>query len=106
MKDMCAKCKKRDTCKKLCKKAEEYVNSDHVSQQECIGAFFNGKDISEVATWDDVNLNNSTVLKTTILKLYFDDGKSVMDIYRMLPCSWQYVSEVIIKYKKKSQVKK
>jgi len=105
MKGMCAKCKKRNSCKKLCKKAEDYVNNGWVRQQEYIGAFPADNNVTEVSTWDYINLENSTILKNVILKLYFNDGKTVMDMYRMLPCSWQYISEVIKKYKE-SQVKK
>ena len=31
---LCQECKKRDTCTKLCEKANNWVNKDHVSQRE------------------------------------------------------------------------
>ena len=31
---LCDKCSKRSTCKKLCKKAEQYVSQDEVKQRE------------------------------------------------------------------------
>jgi ATP/maltotriose-dependent transcriptional regulator MalT len=34
MKGLCTNCEKRETCKHLCKKAEDYANQDHVSQRE------------------------------------------------------------------------
>jgi membrane-associated HD superfamily phosphohydrolase len=34
LKNLCAKCPKRDTCTELCEKAEKYAEQDHVSQRE------------------------------------------------------------------------
>jgi len=100
MKGMCGKCKKRKTCKKLCKKAEVYVSQDHVSQQEYIGCFPADDNITEIAGWDDVNLENPTILKGIILKLYFEDKRTVMDISKMVPCVHSYISKVIGEYSK------
>lgn len=95
----CSKCEKRDTCKKLCEKAEKYVNQDwydfgtldYVNIRDA-----ENMNISEYETgpWDS-NIDNYTSdgLKYIIIKLR-EDGLSFREIAYHLPCTRQYVSKI------------
>lgn len=101
MRGYCAKCKKRDKCKKLCDICEKYVSQDYVFQSEFVVESL--EESSEGINWGDVNFDNSTTLKVIILKLYFIDEKTIMDIAKMVYCDHAYISRLISKYKKLSE---
>ena len=95
MRTVCQDCSKRSKCTELCKEFENYVNQDHVAQQELIPSIelldldydscFDGEDLSKLPP---------SALKRLILALH-KDGMSDHEIAYHLPCSRQYISKII-----------
>lgn len=100
----CAKCEKRDTCKRLCEKAEKYVNQDWYD----FGTldYVNIRDAEnmniseyEIGPWD-FNRDDYTSdgLKYIILKM-LDDGLTQAEIAYHVPCTLPYINKISKKYK-------
>lgn len=98
MKGMCKRCKDRDTCRVLCKKAEEYVNQDYVSIEEGLVDIFienyDRYDLFGNDIWITPNFDNPTILKAAILLLY-KDGKTTREIEKLVPCSRRYIRQIV-----------
>jgi len=106
MKNYCKKCGKRDTCIKLCKEAEEYVNQDYIEREEQL-ANFNIENLEEKIDPDDFDPFDddlsSRILKSrhkyTVILLH-QDGKSADEISYYVPYSLSQIYRIIQKYKK------
>jgi transposase-like protein len=109
MKGLCGKCNKRDTCKALCKKAEEYANQDQVHTEEGLINIrlenYDRYDVFGHDTWITPNFNNSSILKRTIILLYLD-GKSTRKIAELVPCNRQNVNRIILNFYKEKKIKR
>lgn len=106
--ELCSTCDKRNSCEKLCKEAEKYVNQDYVPQTEFI---INSKSIQPIenlydndAIWNRVNIEKRK-LKRLIMQM-LDDGKSTSEISYHLPCSTSYVRRIKRKWEKSKKRKK
>jgi len=109
MRGMCNTCEKILVCKKLCPEAEKYANQDYVPAMEGLAIIrienFNDHDSFGHDKVVSINLDSPAVLKRAIILLHLD-GKAVMEINKLVPCTHQYISEVIGKYKSASNQKK
>ncbi len=88
----CETCDKRKTCVKLCDEAEAYANQDYVSQKELIPRKPVFKKMAPFPT--------TKSQKELILKLFFAQNYKQAQIAEMLDISQQYVSKIVVKYRK------
>ncbi|MBU0963282.1 MAG: helix-turn-helix domain containing protein [Nanoarchaeota archaeon] len=107
MKNYCKKCGKRDTCIKLCKEAEEYVNQDFITVDE--GLIY--RDIENKEKEYEIEFEycgfdkeyelkrNKALYRTAVINLY-KDGKSTREIAYHVPYSQSQIVRIIQKYKK------
>jgi hypothetical protein len=79
------------------KERKKYINQDYVPKYKLIPRNTVENIIVE-NMWGAINLNDSTKLKIAILGLS-DDGKPIEEIEYHVPCSQQYISHIIAKYK-------
>ncbi len=98
LKGMCAKCPKRDECTELCKKAEKYASQDYVYMREGLTDLII-ENKSEGIDWNSVSLDKPEILKKVIIGLHLD-GKSLREIAKYVPSTFQYASQVIEEYYK------
>jgi len=87
---LCSKCKMRDSCTKLCKEAEEYVNMDNRSQYELT--------LPSMDSFSDSSIDECICDKEIVIQLY-KDGKSVSEILYHVPFSFGYVYKIIRRYR-------
>ncbi|MEA1876961.1 MAG: helix-turn-helix domain-containing protein [Bacteroidota bacterium] len=92
MMKLCKTCDKRDTCEELCKRAERYVNQNHVVLKEVI---LNSVDIFS----ESVEYGLERYTKKSIISLY-KDGMDADEIMYHLPYSKSYVYRVIRDFEK------
>lgn len=105
MKGMCKKCKKRDTCKTLCKKAKDYVNQDQVPIMEGlvnINIENREKDIDyDLCDPFDENLSSRIIKSRYTYAVIFlwKDGKSTSEIAYHVPISISQIQRIIKSFK-------
>ena len=86
----CAKCSSRSTCQVLCSEAEAYAGQDFIEQKEVtIG----------LPTYNRVFLSTKTNEEIIIYE-FFSNGMKQSQIAKMLDISRQYVSKIVIRYRK------
>ena len=107
MKGYCEKCRKRDYCSSLCKKAEEYVNQDFVT----VDAGLIYKNIEnkreeyeyefEYGRFDEEYdlRRNKALYRAAIINLY-KDGKTTDEIAYHVPYSKRQIRRIVAKFKK------
>jgi hypothetical protein len=104
-KNMCAKCEKVLTCKKLCKEAEKYVDQDNVKQQEFMPP---GDDFesSDTTPWGFIFHSDCNVKKLNDIVINLKkDGKSNSEIAYHVPYSKRHIRRLINDYYKDNNIK-
>lgn len=100
--ELCSTCIKRESCEKLCKEAEKYVNQDYVSQTEYITTSKPTQSIENLYdndfVWNRVNIEKRKIKSLIIAML--KDGKSNSEIAYHLPCSTSYIRRIRRKWVK------
>ena len=99
---LCSGCNKYNKCQELCKKAEEYVNQDHVPQMQRVVQYkdSSGYDLVEIA---EINELNTTDMEEIIVYEIFLRGgkyrKTQSQLADILSVTQQCVSKVVNKYR-------
>ena len=91
---LCQDCPEKPTCKSLCPEAEAFADQDAVVQSELIPGNADARDVAIEAFEYGIEIHNSGHLKELILQLH-SDGMNTMKIAHHLPCSQQYIWNVI-----------
>ena len=101
LKNLCKRCKYKDTCTSLCEVAKEYVNQDFVgSGDELSLPTLVLDNMEKTDIWLSRDNYSSSELKGLIILLYIQD-KTSYEIAYHLPCSRRYISRIIKEYKVK-----
>lgn len=101
---LCSKCKERNSCNKLCKEMENYVNQDYVPQTELtyedLGLDINniGITTSTYALYEGM-YGTSTNPSDLVYLLYFIDKRSPKYIASCVPFSLRNIYYIINKFK-------
>jgi len=94
---LCQKCKKKDTCRKLCSEAEKYVNQDYTTQKESIlknniidFRYPTGRPFPDLSTRSN---------EENIIAMFFNGGIKQSEVAQTLDVSRQFVNKIVKKYR-------
>jgi len=91
---LCQDCSKKPTCLYLCPEAEAFVDQDAVVQSEFIPGNADVRDVGVDPFEYGLVIRNSGHLKELILQMH-QGGMNTLEIAYHLPCSQQYIWNVI-----------